>query len=399
METTLTLIVELTMVFKQLQLAMDARNLWTLAAMTALLFKGIPAHLSALGKALPCKGKRDSRVQKLRRWVSNPNISSQDFLEARLRLLAPLLSQLPELTLILDRTEWTRRGVHVNLFLCSIAFHGRSFPLHWTFLSTRGCSSFSEQPALLHPVLHALAAHPLLAEKPTTVVADREFCSPKFPRWVNAQGGHFSVRVKQHYHVSRSDLPSTPIRDFFPHCQRGTYYFFRDVRLTEEHHFPCHFFLFWREDCQEPLALITDRDEATVANGSYRERMFIETLNRDLKSSGYDLERGKVTDVKRLDNLLIPIAFAYSLSIMQGHIEERNHPLPPLKKRTLSLFTKARDRMTDLLERTPLASILQFLEQFFHFVSTLLSSTRAETLTHVFCTYAKQQALFLEGIP
>ena len=142
METTITLIVELTILFKQLHLVMDARNLWTMAAMTALLFKGLPAHVSALGKALPCKGKRDSRVQKLRRWMSNPQISSQDFMAARLRLLAPLLTQRPELTLIIDRTEWTRRGVHVNLFLCSIAFHGRSFPLHWMFLPTRGCSSW-----------------------------------------------------------------------------------------------------------------------------------------------------------------------------------------------------------------------------------------------------------------
>jgi hypothetical protein len=399
METTITLIVELIVLFKQLHIAMEARNLWTMAAMTALLFKGCPAHLYALGKALPCKGKLDSRVQKLRRWVSNPKITPQQFIAARLRLLAPLLTQLPEITLIIDRTEWTRRGTSVNLFLCSIAFHGRSFPIHWIFLPTRGCSSLEDQKPLLTPVLHALAAHPQLAHMPTTVVADREFCSPTLPRWLKSLDIHFSLRVKKHDHVSRSDMPSTPLRDFFAHCQRGTYYFFRDVRLTEEHHFPCHVFLFWREDCQEPLALITDREEASVADDSYHERMFIETLNRDLKSSGYDIERGKMTDLKRLDTLLIPIAFAYILSVIQGHVEELIQPVPPLKKRTLSLFTKARHRMIDLLERTPLPSILQCFEQFFQFLSTLLLPKRADMVTHVFRTYARQQALFLEGIP
>lgn len=399
METTITLIVELIVLFKQLHIAMKARNLWTMAAMTALLFKGTPAHLYALGRALPCKGKLDSRVQKLRRWLSHPQITPQQFIAARLQLLAPLLTQLPELTLIIDRTEWTRRGASVNLFVCSIAFHGRSCPIHWFPLPTRGCSSLKDQKALLTPVLSELAAHPQLAQMAITVVADREFCSPTLPRWLESLGIHYCLRVKKSYHVSRSDMPPTPLRDFFAPCQRGTYYFFRDVRLTEEHHFQCHLFLFWREDCQEPLALITDREEATVADDSYHERMFIETLNRDLKSSGYDIERGKMTDLKRLDNVLIPIAFAYILSVIQGHVEELIQPLPPLKKRTLSLFTKTRYRIIDLIERTSLVTVLQFVQQFFQFLFTLLLPKKTDTVTNIFRTYARQQTLLLEGIP
>ena len=97
METTIALLADLTLLFKQLHLVMEARNLWTLAAMTALLLKGKEAHLYALGKALPCKGKLDSRVQNLRRWVSNPTITPEHSISARLHLLAPLLTQLPEL--------------------------------------------------------------------------------------------------------------------------------------------------------------------------------------------------------------------------------------------------------------------------------------------------------------
>lgn len=51
-----------------------------------------------------------------------------------------------------------------------------------------------------------------------------------------------------------------------------------------------------------------------------------ETLNRDLKSSGDDREPGKMTKPKRLENLLIPIAFAHILAVMQGHIEELMRP-------------------------------------------------------------------------
>jgi hypothetical protein len=399
METTITLIAELILVFKHLSLAMDARNLWTLAAMVALLLKGKQAHLSILGKALPCKGKLESRVQKLRRWVSNPTITPQQFLSARLNLVSPLLTQLPELILIIDRTEWTRLGVHVNLFVCSIAFHGRSFPIYWMPLPKCGCSSFEDQQALLTPVFTVVADHPTLAQRQITVVADREFCSPPLATWLKHRGIPFCLRVKKHYHVSRADIPSIPIGDFFAHCQPDTSYFFTNVRLTDEHQFECHLFLFWRQDCQEPLALMTDREEASVLNDIYHDRMFIETLNRDLKSSGYDIERGKMTDPKRLDNLLIPIAFAYILSVIQGHVEEVMKPVPPLKNRTLSLFTNARHRMIDLLERTPLSVISQFFQQFFQFLLTLLLQKSADTVMTVLKVYAKQQTLLLEGFP
>ncbi len=397
METTIAIITEVILVCKQLHLVMEARNLWTLAAMIALLIKGRRAHLYDLAKALPCGGKLESRAQKLRRWVSNPNIAPEQTIFARLNLLAPLLAHLPKLTLIIDRTDWTRLGVHVNLFVCSIAFNSRSFPLYWTLLPTRGCSAFEDQKSLLTPVLTALADHPLLSQLPTTVVADREFCSPKLPRWLKGFDIRFCLRVKKNYRVSRPDIPSTPISEFLKHCERGTYCFFSNVLLTTEHQFRCNLFVYWRDDCQEPFALITDIEEVEAVADSYHERMFIETLNRDLKSSGYDIERGKMTDPKRLATFLIPIAFAYILSVMQGHVEELIQPVPPLKKRTLSLFAKARDRMTDLLERTPLIIITQFFQQFFHFVTTLLTQTTRDTVPILFQSYARQQCLLLKG--
>src|SRR4030042_4690179 len=116
METTIILIANLLVMFRQVNLVLDQRNLWTFAAMGALFLPGKRAQLYELGRALPCAGKEASRVHKLRRWLSNPHITPEDFLPVFLRVLAPLLAQLPGLTLIIDRTEWQRRGTHLNLF-------------------------------------------------------------------------------------------------------------------------------------------------------------------------------------------------------------------------------------------------------------------------------------------
>jgi hypothetical protein len=110
METTIQLIAHILLILKQVAVVMEVRNLRTLAAMIALLMKGKRARLYELARALPGGGNLESRAQKLRRWVSNVHISASDCLPSYLNLLAPVLTTQPSLTLILDRTSWTRLG-------------------------------------------------------------------------------------------------------------------------------------------------------------------------------------------------------------------------------------------------------------------------------------------------
>ena len=219
MEATLTLITHILIILKQVCVVMDARNVRILAAMIALLIKGKRARLYELARAMPGGGTLESRAQKLRRWLSNANITAQDFLPVYLQLLSPVLATRPEMILIIDRTSWKRLGININLFLCSVAFNGRSFPIVWCFLPKRGCSNLSEQKTLLNPVLATLAAHPILSAIPVTVTADREFCSPLLADWlVNDCGVHVAIRVKKSLYVSREDCISIPQFLTFFYC-------------------------------------------------------------------------------------------------------------------------------------------------------------------------------------
>lgn len=412
METTVQLIANILVLLKQVTVVMDPRNLRTFAVMIALLMKGKRARLYDLARAVPGGGKLESRAQKLRRWVSNVHISAPDFLPMSLNLLAPVLTTMTSISLIIDRTSWHRLGIHLNLFLCSIAFNGRSFPVFWFFLSKQGASNLKEQQTLLEPVLNALAAHPLLSALSVTVVADREFCSPLLAHWLTGQGVHFDIRVKKNFFVSREDFPSVLISRFLETCERGQYYVYTNVRLTEEHRIRVHLVIAWRPDCDEPIALMTDLAEADAVAEIYHQRPWIETLNRDLKSGGFDVERGKITDSERLARLLIAVAVAYILLVILGYAEELNSPLPDVKKgrntdvvpdttrssgRTHSLFSQARNRMTDVIERTPLQGVQQFLTQFFDFLLTLLNQHVADKVNTLFTTYARRQCLLLKG--
>lgn len=412
MESTIMLFTHITLLLKSVGLVMHTANLWTLAAMTALLMKGKRARLYELARALPCRGALESRAQKIRRWLSNPKIVVQDFLPLFLELLAPVLLPLPGITLIIDRTSWKRLGIQINLFLCSIAFNGRSFPIFWFFLPKRGCSGLVQQKELLTPVLNALSAHPLLSALPITVAADREFCSPLLSAWLKEQGVHFDIRVKKSYRVSREDFPSIPISMFLEKCQRGEYYFYSHVLLTEQHHIRLNLIICWRPDCDEPIALISDLEETQAVTATSQQRPWIETLNRDLKSSGFDLERGKVTDSTRIARMLIPAAFAYIFLVILGYAEEltasppqltqgRNEddfaPQTPSPKRTHSLFTQARNRISDILERTTLTIVARVFEQFFDFLAKLRHQRTGDTIHKLFQTYGRWQCLLLKG--
>ncbi len=396
METTLKLIESILHLLKQLRFSMDWRNLWTFAAMVALLLQGKKAHLYELGKALPGKGNENSRVHKLRRWLSNPKIEPKIFLPLFLAVMAPFLVHFPELTLIIDRTDWKKRGEHINLFICSIAFNGRSFPVFWIPLDKKGCSSLKEQKELLEPVFKAISEHPMLSQKRINVVADREFCSPKLPEWVSGFGFGFSIRVKKNYKVYHSETFQGNIESFLKKCKKGEFIFLKGVTITEDSTFCVNLLIYWREDCDAPIALMTNGEDPQKILKDYGERTLIENLNRDIKSGGYDIENGRVTDNKRIENLLIPIAFAYIFSLIQGELDEIRNPVPELKERKISLFKKGTNIFNEIIYRKTIYLIQKFFRQFFGFVSDVVSKINIEKAKESIVAFSKEQLPFFQ---
>jgi hypothetical protein len=63
-------------------------------------------------------------------------------------------------------------------------------------------------------------------------------------------------------------------------------------------------------------------EEANTSIRRYRQRFSLEPMFNDQKSNRLDLERTKVTDPKRLETLLIVIAFAHMLCTSEGSRRE-----------------------------------------------------------------------------
>jgi hypothetical protein len=87
--------------------------------MLALLEK---TALFRLAEKLPDDDTTDmARRQKIRRFISNNRIFPYLFLHALVILIHPLFRDASVLELVIDRTEWVKRGIPINVL--DVALH------------------------------------------------------------------------------------------------------------------------------------------------------------------------------------------------------------------------------------------------------------------------------------
>ena len=78
-----------------------------------------------------------ARRQRIHRFLSNSRIDVTTFTPA---LWPPLLLDVDEVMLSMDRTEWHRCGQGVNVLNVAIVLDGITCPLYWIVLSSPGAT-------------------------------------------------------------------------------------------------------------------------------------------------------------------------------------------------------------------------------------------------------------------
>lgn len=110
-------------------------------------------RIERLAANLPLPIQFESRRRQLQRFLVCPQLTIQ-FLWFGIinHLLSSYFSSKKELIVVLDRTQWRE----LNLLMVSIVWNQRAIPLNWQFLPHCGNSNFSQQQAVLKPVLSLL---------------------------------------------------------------------------------------------------------------------------------------------------------------------------------------------------------------------------------------------------
>lgn len=268
--------------------------------------------IESLATHLPIPIKFESRRRKLQRFLSLPNLTIEKVWLPIVKVwLAENFTPDEVIYLVIDRTSWNC----INLFMVSVVWDKRSFPIYFELLPKLGSSNFEEQTRILSQVL------PLFENYKACVLGDREFCSIKLANWLSERKTYFCLRLKKNHFVQVET-------DIYLELQAlglspGICFFLQGVKVTKAQGF--NYFNVaakWQRKIkglapEEGWFILTNFDTLELAISAYKKRFDIEEMFRDFKSGGYCLEDTNVSG-NRLISLIILIAIAYTSATIQG---------------------------------------------------------------------------------
>jgi hypothetical protein len=213
----------------------------------------------------------------------------------------------------LDRTQWKQN----NLFVVSVIWDKRAWPIYWQFMEHSGSSNLAQQQALLRPVLR------LLKDYEIVVIGDREFRSVELAYWLKHKKVYFALRQKQGSYIKLRGKNYQKLSELG--LAPGMKLFFTGVKFTKKKGFG-QFSLaaYWKRKYRgkgpdEGWYILTNLKSLEAALKVYKARSGIEAMFKDCKSGGYNLEESKA-GVERLTNLVLLIAIAYTCAGLQGQL-------------------------------------------------------------------------------
>jgi hypothetical protein len=267
----------------------------------------------------------ESRRKKIQRFLSLPNLSiEKTWFPIVATWLLTYFEKEKIIYLVMDRTSWSR----INIFMVSVVWDKRAFPIYFTLLPKLGNSNLDEQTKILSQVL------PLFDNYKICVLGDREFCSIKLANWLRKRNLYFCLRLKKNHFVEIK-------QDIWLELQQvgllpGVSLFFQGVKLTKTQ----GFFSFnvackWKRKIldvapKEGWFILTNLETLELALAkllrrrlaAYKRRFDIEEMFRDFKKGGYNLEDTNVSG-ERLIVLILLIAIAYTSATISGQAIKR----------------------------------------------------------------------------
>ena len=220
-----------------------------LALLVTALYLASSCALTRLADHLLVSGNKDSRVQRLRRFLMNKRIDVRASYGAVVR---SLLSQMgnARIVLILDRTTL---GNYLNIWSVSIAYRGRSLPLAWKVMKKQGQMQRCHLEAALRFVKRWAPDSPHI-----WVVGDREFQDVAFQDFIeNELGWHYVQRITNNLWLyPEQGKPFQPKQLGLRPGQRRV---IANVRVTRQQAGPAHFLAYWGRGEEEPWYLLSEQ--------------------------------------------------------------------------------------------------------------------------------------------
>lgn len=297
------------------------------------LIKVRSVNYNKISNAFDVKAIQSSSYRRIQRFMSSFDFS----MKIISTLIFKLLPKQDKYVLIIDRTNWKFGTKNINILMLGISYKNVAFPLMFKMLDKRGNSNIKERIELLNQYIEWFGKDTI-----DMLLADREFVGDDWLSFLNNNNIQYYIRIRQNFKIySYQEQKTKPVFWLFNNLKINTFtHYPKIMRLDSQDVYLSGSKVVNREGKIEFL-IIVSFNKPEHANEHYKERWQIETLFKALKSSGFNMEETHVTDIKRLERLLLLVMIAFVWCYIVGDYLDtkiKNIKLKKHKRKEISVF-------------------------------------------------------------
>jgi hypothetical protein len=301
-----------------------------LALLTQAIFRRRSLVLTELARAYPIPQQRKvdrpkhgllHRVKRVWRFVHSSVQWDESALMKRLTILSCSVCRTPGLLLpiLVDLTYFDPYAV----LSANIPSGGRALPIAWrTFRRDLEGEGELSQNLIIRGVLRAMLDR-LAKGIEAVIVADREFASADFFRFLKGQHTRFAIRVDAETWILHPNY--TGAMGGIGLKPGGRRIWLTGALYGKEEREPVNLLVLWEVGFKEPWLIASDLEDPKLVERLYRKRMKIEHGYRDWKHHLRLKGTAKVKSAQHLAGLITAVVVLYWYLCLLGIRSARSH--------------------------------------------------------------------------
>ena len=283
----------------------NRKQLVNWAWLAVAIFQAKSIALSQIAVFLPGSAKAESRVMRLRRWLSSQQCSVWALYRPLLvHVLAPFAGR--AVYVILDGTLVF--GNRMQIFRLSLVHKNRAIPLVWKVIPGKGNTRVSQLEGMWTQAAEVLNG----SVGSVTLLADRGFRDHHWTALCLRLDWQYVLRLPANTWVNLPDGWSGRIDQWA--VPQGRRRFYPQVTLTKKATLTTALSVGWTHPTAkqpaERIAVRSDQPAGPARRRAYGKRMLIEQSFKEDQSGGFDLDHTRVLNPQRLERLLLAVALA-----------------------------------------------------------------------------------------
>lgn len=294
----------------------QASRLDNLSKLLYAIIRSEHCSLQKIGEKLPESTDLESRIKKAKRFLTSKYTDYNSFYLPHLVLLFSWLKD-KEWVFIIDGSDV---GNGCATLMVSIAWKNRALPVCWLVRKgSKGHFSVNAHLEVIEELAKLLPEH----GKQIVLLGDGEFDSPELQAYCQDQGWLYVFKTAKNTKVNtdKSLDGAFAIGCLYP--MEGHQHWLAELYFTKKLFGPVKCMVWHHPKCDEPIYLVSNLEWAKDIMDYYSKRFLIETMFRDIKSSGFNIHKTRLKDPERLFNLLILVAIAFLIVAAFGAFEQQ----------------------------------------------------------------------------